>query len=477
MEVTNPSDLHLTGTGEFEISTYGGASVAVDYGDVDFESNSVDDYGVSLTAQGESDRAGAEVVSAYNPFGPELNDLYIWSGLINGRGRYREDLKMPLTVYTVNRGDTVRFHLAHAGAYIAYRISIDDHKLIVKAGEEIEFVPVMVDFAVIYPGESLVFDVEATGMADYYWVRATPDLFFGSVEILAILSYSASDPFAEPTSNRTECTADAPCMAYNCAPGMYADTECLSLDMLQSANPDPSVWQGSEEDEEVLDYIFNMAFAYGPSMNSIKFTPPAGLEMLDNLIIPCDPDDCSDGCECTHIIDLPVNKTVRLTIANYGAGEMGLLSGVHTFHTHGHNFAVVKMGFGSIEDDPDRGLILRSNLDIDCQESMCINPVWRREPTGLNLVNPVIKNTIPIPSGGYATMQFRSDNPGHWLLHCHLDSHAHHGMALMLREVVEDIKPPPEGFPTCEDFEWADDAFEEYMGGGQQSGTSTPLVS
>ena len=51
-------------------------------------------------------------------------------------------------------------------------------------------------------------------------------------------------------------------------------------------------------------------------------------------------------------------------------------------------------------------------------------------------------------------VQFRSDNPGYWLFHCHNGVHQREGMALIIREDVDNIKSPPEEMETCNSFIW-----------------------
>lgn len=38
-----------------------------------------------------------------------------------------------------------------------------------------------------------------------------------------------------------------------------------------------------------------------------------------------------------------------------------------------------------------------------------------------NLINPPLKDTVTIPAGGYTVIRFYAENPGFWLLHCHLE--------------------------------------------------------
>jgi hypothetical protein len=57
------------------------------------------------------------------------------------------------------------------------------------------------------------------------------------------------------------------------------------------------------------------------------------------------------------------------------------------------------------------------------------------------LINPVKKDTIVVPCGGYTTIRFFSDNPGYWLMHCHIENHHANGMALLIKEGThEEIK-------------------------------------
>ena len=50
-----------------------------------------------------------------------------------------------------------------------------------------------------------------------------------------------------------------------------------------------------------------------------------------------------------------------------------------------------------------------------------------------NYEDPIQKDTIPVPDAGFAVMRFRADNPGFWIMHCHIDFHNHEGMALVLQ--------------------------------------------
>ena len=45
-----------------------------------------------------------------------------------------------------------------------------------------------------------------------------------------------------------------------------------------------------------------------------------------------------------------------------------------------------------------------------------------------------LKDTVIVPYGGYTVIRFIADNPGWWLLHCHIEIHQLEGMAAVVRE-------------------------------------------
>ena len=110
------------------------------------------------------------------------------------------------------------------------------------------------------------------------------------------------------------------------------------------------------------------------------------------------------------------------------------------------------------------GKYIGQNQDIDCrgtgsmEQSLCTNATWRNASwlrgnvPGIELANAPRKDTIIVPTGGYAVIRFLSDNPGAWGLHCHIDRHLHGGMALILNDSYSRIPPAPPGFPKCGNF-------------------------
>ncbi|EEF42143.1 laccase, putative [Ricinus communis] len=126
----------------------------------------------------------------------------------------------------------------------------------------------------------------------------------------------------------------------------------------------------------------------------------------------------------TKVVVLPFNTSVELIMQD--TSILGAES--HPLHLHGFNFFVVGQGFGNFDRNKD--------------------------PTKFNLVDPVERNTVGVPSGGWVAVRFLADNPGVWFMHCHLEVHTSWG--LKMAWVVLDGKlpnqkllPPPADLPKC----------------------------
>ncbi|KAK8993131.1 hypothetical protein V6N11_033235 [Hibiscus sabdariffa] len=126
----------------------------------------------------------------------------------------------------------------------------------------------------------------------------------------------------------------------------------------------------------------------------------------------------------TKVTKLKYNSTVEMVLQN--TAIIGVEN--HPMHIHGVNFHVLAQGFGNYNADKHRNMF--------------------------NLVDPQIRSTIGVPVGGWAVLRFTANNPGVWLMHCHLDSHLEYGFATVF--VVENgatsettLPPPPADLPKC----------------------------
>jgi len=184
---------------------------------------------------------------------------------------------------------------------------------------------------------------------------------------------------------------------------------------------------------------------FAASMNNVSFVLPSNFSLLQAH---------KQGIPGVFTTDFPANppvkfdytgnvsralwnpvKATKVYKVKYGSKVEVVLQGTsifvaenHPIHLHGYDFYIVAEGFGNF----DR----------------------KRDTAKFNLVDPPMRNTASLPVGGWAVIRFVADNPGVWILHCHLDVHIGWGLAMVF--IVENgvgelqaLNPPPADLPVC----------------------------
>lgn len=82
----------------------------------------------------------------------------------------------------------------------------------------------------------------------------------------------------------------------------------------------------------------------------------------------------------------------------------------HPIHLHGHDFYILAQASGTYSSS-----------------------------TTLNLDNPPRRDTAMLPASGYLVLAFQTDNPGAWLMHCHIGWHTGEGFAVQFVERESEI--------------------------------------
>ena len=68
-----------------------------------------------------------------------------------------------------------------------------------------------------------------------------------------------------------------------------------------------------------------------------------------------------------------------------------------------------------------------------------------------------------LPAGGYVVINFLSNNPGFWFLHCHIETHQLQGMALTMNEALDQQLMAPADMNKCGDFGVTMDEYASYV--------------
>ncbi|XP_057807075.1 L-ascorbate oxidase [Salvia miltiorrhiza] len=117
---------------------------------------------------------------------------------------------------------------------------------------------------------------------------------------------------------------------------------------------------------------------------------------------------------------LKFNTTVDIILQNANTMNPSN-SETHPWHLHGHDFWVLGYGMGKYNGTTGK----------------------------LNLVDPIMKNTVAVHPFGWTALRFRADNPGVWAFHCHIESHFFMGMGVVFEEGVERVGELPSSIMGC----------------------------
>ncbi|KDQ29908.1 multi-copper oxidase superfamily [Pleurotus ostreatus PC15] len=331
------------------------------------------------------------------------------STLINGRGRYAGGPTVPLALIRVLWGIKYRFRLVSLSCDPNYTFSIDGHKMTIIEVDGVNTKPLEVDSIQIFAGQRYSFVLHANQRIANYWIRANPNLgtrgFEGGLNSAILRYYGA--PNQDPTT--TEGTSTNPLIETNLVPLRNAGAPGV-----------PGVGNA--------DVNINLAMAFDfPSLqftiNGAPWTSPTSPVLLQ---IISGASSAADLLPPGSVYALPRNKVVELSIPALAVG------GPHPIHLHGHVFDVVRSAGSST----------------------------------YNYRNPVRRDVVSTGTGSdNVTIRFKTDNPGPWFLHCHIDWHLEIGLAVVFAEDTASTarqRPPQSWSDLCPIY---DSLTEEQKGG------------
>ena len=353
------------------------------------------------------------------PSPPPFSD----NNLINGKMDY-DCSKAPAGVsctpnagiskFKFTQGKTHRLRLINPGSEGIQRFRIDNHTMTVIANDFVPVKPYDTDVVTLGIGQRTDVLVKAT-------LPATSAVFMRSdlsktcatanqPSAVAAIYYNKADTTKTPT------TVAAP----------YDDSHCGN-DPLEKTTPFfPFPATSKPATTETIDITIG-ANASGNvlwKMNGVSFRgnydhPILLLANLGNTSYPDDPE--------WNVYNFGNNNSVRIIMKNE-------IPAAHPMHLHGHNFNVLAEGVGEWD-----GTITH------------IQNTQRRD---VQILQPAgVVNGAIVPS--YLVIQYNTDNPGVWPLHCHIAWHVSAGLYINTMEQVDLIKKrviPSTIAQTCRDW-------------------------
>ncbi|XP_025836116.1 laccase-like isoform X3 [Agrilus planipennis] len=395
--------------------------------------------------------------------------------LVNGRGMSKGFLidtntttYIPPARFVVEKNYRYRFRVTNSGFLnCPIEMSIDNHTLTVISSDGKDIEPVEVDSLVLYAGERFDFVLNANQEIDLYWMRFSGlmdcDARFTSVFQGAVLQYKNASETGNPSSLLDYASSHRQGLQLNPLNKGTEDNETITMPKLVSLDG----WDDTLKEKP--DYQFHLAYdfykinnphfhqgdLYGffnvsnpkqrlltPQLNRISMTYQdvpilQGRDTIDDKNFcnssTIEAQDCADDyCECTHVLQVALNSVVELVMIDEGFAY----DANHPFHLHGNYFRVVAMKR------------LGSNTTLEEVKRLDAEGKIKR-----NLMDAVVKDTVTVPDGGYTILRFKADNPGYWMMHCHIDFHVEIGMAVIFKVGENHEMPPvPKDFPTCGNY-------------------------
>ncbi|XP_068243052.1 uncharacterized protein [Palaemon carinicauda] len=406
------------------------------------------------------------------------------SMLVNGRGPHQHSnatsiaASIPYSKFTVIPGNRYRMRLINTAVLnCPITFSIEQHILTVIETDGSPIVPINASSLVVHPGERFDVVVHATpDKSGNFWMS-----FMGGVDCaetaahqFAILEYEHlhykggnNSAFPRRMSAKPTFTYIPPAgvQINSINRGCYGNRICArdlkSLEHIPADMAHPRAnftFYLAFEMRRIHNAHFYSRESYDfnqmpeeqqiptPQINNLTFMPqsvPLLLNIGQNDHRMCNADsampskNCNDDyCECLHMYKVPLGASVDLVLIDEGQhGDEN-----HPVHLHGYSFWVV--GQHRPNDVIGASITRSAVMEEDLTKGL-----------HRNLKYPPLKDTVTIPDGGYTIVRFRADNPGYWLLHCHLLFHMEAGMNLVIK-VGDDKDMPnvPADFPTCGNY-------------------------
>ncbi|GAB7362061.1 hypothetical protein MBLNU230_g2095t1 [Neophaeotheca triangularis] len=334
------------------------------------------------------------------------------NNLINGKGNYpcanaTEGVSCTsnagIAKFKFETGKKHRMRFINGGAEGIQKVSIDGYKMTIIANDFVPVEPYEMDHVTLGVGQRTDVIVEAIGKStDAVWLRSNlgHSAFEGgctlhdgvSPEAVAAIYYPDADDSAVPTTTSTLTDEQI---------DYCGNDDLATTQPMFPITPDPN-----PETVQVVDITYESNGTHNLFyMNNSTFRA----DYNDPLLL-----EAKLGREefdpFANVYDFGDAKSVRMVLYNHG------LQGAHPMHIHGHNMFVLAEGFGEWD-----GTVANPE-----------NP-QRRD-------THILHNAKDSDTPAFMVLQFETDNPGVWPMHCHIAWHVSAGLYLNVLERGEDIR-------------------------------------
>ncbi|MCJ1433270.1 hypothetical protein MMC27_002629 [Xylographa pallens] len=363
--------------------------------------------------------------AALNPSG---NESIPYSNLINDA----QDIK-----FAIQPGKTYFVRVISMAAFAATYVHFDQHAMTIVEIDGVYTQPQTVDSIYVTAAQryGVLITAKPSAATNYAFISTFDLDMFNTLpaylrpSVTGHLVYNATAPLPPPIPVPT---TDPPFPIYN-------DFDLVPLDQ-QPLLPAPST---------ILTLTFSLGTVINGQnlavINNSSYTAPRVPSLFTALTAP--PSVVNDPRiygRHTNPSVLPPNATVEIRLLN-------LDGGAHPFHLHGHPVQVVARSAPNLlPDDAPFQNYLPANMSAAAAPAL--PPLVPLDYAPTRRV-PMRRDTVQVPANGFVVLRFVADNPGVWLLHCHIEWHVAAGLSATMVEAPAVLQAteriPLEGIETC----------------------------
>ncbi|KAJ0117876.1 diphenol oxidase [Diaporthe amygdali] len=337
-------------------------------------------------------------------------------------------------VYTTNirPGTTMRLRLINHSSYLSYWFSIDRHPLTIVEIDGIEVEPIVSQGVHVNIGQRYSVIISATEKIGDYAIRSAleeecflPYSTYTSkglesigYQAKGILRYEREDESGGVARRDGDAdTAEMKETATN--PWGCSD---MPFDMPKPMRRAAAYELAEGDPTHIVDFQFRQVGEINRIfLNKTSWSPYQGDATLWQA---ADANFTADVDGVYHNWGFRLDQQVLLVPDGSGAVQVAINSldaMEHPFHMHGHSVQVVGWGPGRYD-------------------AAAASAAPGATATTWNLANPLRRDTFTVPAESHVVIRFRADNPGIWVLHCHVAWHLEAGMLVSFLERPDDLK-------------------------------------
>lgn len=367
--------------------------------DIPFEYDEEKVLTVSELYHGQYDEIFGEFLNRYNPTGAEpIPQNLLFNDSANVTVNFEPE-------------KTYLLRFINMGLFVSQYIYIEDHELTVVEVDGVYVEPYKTDYIYITVGQRYAVLVTAKSNKDknYAIMQGFDVTMLDAVPNELVLNatnylvYDESKPL--PKEYKIQ------------ALGHFNDFNLKTLDKTELYDD----YDYQITLDVVMDNLgdgVNYAF-----FNNITWTQPVVPSLITALTAGKDAANPRIYGSNTNSFVLQPNEIIEVVVNNQDDGR-------HPFHLHGHTFQVVQKS-KSFDDEP-------VPYDEDNHDPF---PKY-----------PVVRDTVNVEPNGYVVLRFKTDNPGVWFFHCHVDWHLEQGLAAVFIEdplSIQQQQPPQDFYDNC----------------------------